>query len=277
MKPFTEEFVVVTATTDPDRALPYLRSWREQAVYAWRLIVVVNGRKVDVVPEGFGATWVGPSAEHLGTVPAFGRGLGVALEGPAPIIACLHDDVLIDEDGWDERVLSLFRNTARIGLVGFGGAVSLGAADIYQTPYDPMQLARGGFRSNLREAEAHGSRVVTNQPVAVLDGFSQIGRRRFWASPGNGRNLFSVMADLGVIHHAYDAALGGFARREGWETWLVPIACHHAGGLTAVGDRGYHAWAASQADGGDQAFWQQAHRWVYDEFRDVLPFSVEAS
>jgi hypothetical protein len=288
MKPRSDRLCVVTATTNGERAMACLRSWRDRAVYDFPLVVMVNGTSE---PQA-GLKALEPILlrhhvhGHLGVVPAFADGLEVALTHVgAEFFVCLHDDVLIEQDGWDALVLEHMVARPRCGLAGFGGGTGLGAADIYRTPYDPMQLARTHFISNMREAEAHGQRWMVPDRVACLDGFSQIGRRQFWQGVQHGgrewsgegtiENLFRTMEELGIIHHAYDAALGCYAKRLGWETWMIPVACHHFGGVTAVADKDYHAWAETQLEGGDQEFWQRSHRLVYDEFKDVLPFTTE--
>lgn len=302
MKPSLDAFCVVTATCDAARATDAVTSWIDRSTYRWPLVVVESGERAvpldaEIVPAAAAAHH--PllrtcQREHLGVVPAFALGLSMALSHTqASVIACLHDDVWIDEDGWDARVVEHFSAHPACGLAGFGGAKALGHPQIYQVPYDPMQLARGGFRSNMRDAEAHGSRTTETQRVACLDGFSQIGRRAYWMHVSAGqeeeqllhnlaqerhvqeRNLFGQLAALGVIHHAYDAALGCFAARLGWETWLIPVACHHAGGQTAVAHAPYHAWAATQIEDGDQGFWRQAHEIVYAQFRDTLPLTTK--
>jgi hypothetical protein len=265
---------IVTATTDPDRAHDCLASWMATAVTQPRLQTVVNS--------------------YLGTVPAFRLGVERALQEdpPADIIACLHDDLEITEQGWDDKVLEHFRRHPHCGLLGFGGAIALGDADLYQKPYNPMSLARQGFRSNMRDAELHGIRSLLAERVACLDGFSQIGRREFWLGQGLRPNLdnahdpdrygglrqweapLEAIEDHGIIHHFYDGALGALAERMGWEVWYLPVACHHFGGRTAVGDSGYQAWAAKQIPGGDQGYWEQSHRHAYDWLRDVLPIRI---
>jgi len=268
MKPHVDTLVVVTATTDPSRAAECLQSWLDTAHYQWELIVVANG--------------VSKTAPFLGVVPAFAEGVRLALQTRADVIACLHDDLQIKEEGWDSLLLAHFQLQPRCGLAGFGGGRTLGAPDIYKIPYEPHQLARGTFVSNMEEAELHGGRVLVPQTVACLDGFSQIGRRAFWQNrpegvlptAGNATNLFQRLADLGLMHHAYDAALGCYAKRLGWDAWMLPVHCHHYGGVTAVADQRYHEWADRQIIGGDEGFWEKAHMKVYDEFRDVLPFGV---
>lgn len=154
----------------------------------------------------------------------------------------------------------------------------------------------------MRDAEAHGCRSEMAEPVACLDGFSQIGKREFWEGftertmrtgeghqmllNGEETNLFAVMEAWGVVHHFYDGMLGAFAKRLGYMTWYLPVACHHFGGRTAVADTRYHEWAARHVNEltrtdarndeqarptGDQFFWTQAHQIGYDQFRDCLP------
>jgi hypothetical protein len=260
---------VVTASTNIARAARCLDSWKDYAETAIPVLIVENG--ITEQP-------------YLGTVPAFRRGVDVMLEmSNIDLIACLHDDVEILETGWDEKVIRQFARQPACGLLGFGGAIGLGDADLYQTPYNPMQLARIGFRSDLVDAEAHGARSLLPERVACLDGFSQIGRREFWlgcrasgwegTSPEQPRP-WTALEQLGLKHHIYDGALGCLAKRYGWETWYLPVRCRHLGGQTAVGDPGYQAWAKTQHAGGDHGFWEDGHRRVYDAFRDVLPLRV---
>lgn len=285
---------VVTASTNLGRARGCLESWHEHATLPLQVLVVENG-----VPE----------QPHLGTVPAFRRGVDQLLrESDAEVIACLHDDFEIQEAGWDEKVLRGFDRYPQVGLLGFGGAKGLGDEDLYQKDYEPMQLARRGFRSNLVDAEAHGLRSLLSERVACLDGFSQVGRRAFWEGfsfkqarlaphldrlaeelaaewpqgfigegPAEAAKTFTleanrpwtVLESLGFIHHFYDGALGCLAKRYGWQVYYVPLRARHYGGRTAVGDPGYQAWA--QQYGGDHALWREAHRIGYGAFMDVLP------
>lgn len=293
MKPINDRLAIVTASTNLGRAKDCLQSWRDRAAYACPTVIVLNGVGDQPMPDADLGTLLLRRAEHDGVVPAFAAGVTAALEHTkAEFIICLHDDVLIEQDGWDVMVLDHFIQRPACGLAGFGGGKTLGATNIYQVPYDPMQLARGTFMSNMRDAEAHGQRWLMSERVACLDGFSQIGRRAFWegrysetfnqaANIGKAAhdrypdgNLFDLMEKWGIVHHAYDAALGCFAKRLGWDVWTLPVACHHFGGRTAVADTKYHDWAKAQIDDGDQGFWKASHRIVYDQFRDVLPIDL---
>lgn len=287
----SSRLAVVTASTDLRRSAVCLNSWRELAVdQHFPCLIVENG----------------DGRPYLGTVPAFRRGIDELLATTeVEVICAFHDDVQIYEHGWDARVLRLFDEHPACGLAGFGGAAGLGSANLYTTPYDPMHLARIGFRSNMVEAETHGIRSLLTQRVACLDGFSQIGRRAFWegfscreqktrpyldamtqslaaefggvAAPTftlEANRPWTYLEDLGVIHHFYDGMLGCLAARYGWETWYLPISCQHYGGQTAVGDAGYQDWAKTKTEGGDHGFWEAAHKIGYEAFRDVLPLRV---
>lgn len=294
---------IVTATLDYPRAEACIGSWYRHAADAIDVYIVgqTAGRgdwEAIAHQKNGGTTYGYKSLEILGVVPAFNVGVQRALEDGAAIIACLHDDLEIEQGGWDDTVVNLFKACPRAGLCGFGGAKGLGSDDLYKAPYHPMQLARQGFRSNMRHAEAHGIRSEVAEPVACLDGFSQIGKREFWEGytertmrTGAGHqmllndqqtNLFAVMEAWGVVHHFYDGMLGCFAKRLGYMGWYLPVACHHYGGVTAVTDTRYHEWAAKQTPlahdagtgaptPGDQVFWTRAHQIGYDQFRDVLP------
>lgn len=323
---------IVTATVDLDRSKACRFSWPELATEGVAVYTVVNG--ASEIQASSDQRWLrladvfgGPrhfyyAKDILGVVPAYAIGVQQALEDGAEVIACLHDDLLIEEEKWDRWVWTAF-DDPKVGLVGFGGGVGLGAGDLYQTPYNPMQLARQGFVSNMRDAEAHGERCTIARPVACLDGFSQIGRAKFWQGWANpkvewsrtcigcgaqrfagsalagrcafcdgqenndtsdsvGRNLFDLMQQWGVVHHFYDGMLGCFAKRLGWQVWMLPVACHHFGGQTAVANSAYQEWAAKASyqieneiiAQGDAAFWHTAHLVGYDEFRDVLPIRL---
>lgn len=283
---------IVTASTDLERARPCIESWIQYAQETPAIFLILNsGPKPTLVNLSAPVAWL-HREEYLGSVRAFQTGVDVALESPAEIIACLHDDFEIQEPGWDQKVLKYFARNSAMGLAGFGGAIGLGALDMYEKPYDPMSLARVGFRSDLIDAEHHGIRSVLAEQVACLDGFSQIGRREFWegqtisrgplgdrtarrlSTQDPSQRPWAVLHDLGIRHHLYDGLLGALAARYGWETWYLPLRGRHWGGRTAVGDAGYQRWAMLQQPGGDQGFWEEAHRIGYEQFRDVLPLRV---
>jgi hypothetical protein len=281
VKPWLGSFAVVTATASLKAAAPAIRSWQAAASFSWPLVIVLNGSRETGRVDGEQVIIV-RSHEFLGSVPAFRTGLDAAATLPGlRSVACFHDDLHLRERGWDATTYAALAEK-RIGLVGYGCALGLGSDDLYQTEYNPMQLARQGFISNLANAEQHGIRSLAPQRVACCDGFALVGRASWWlhgqpgpAAPPSVKTVpkpWHYLAQQGLIHHAYDSFLGLLAHRAGWETWYQPVACDHTGGGTAVANPGYAAWANPQ--GGDGAFWEQAHKVLYRDGRGVLPLRM---
>lgn len=181
--------------------------------------------------------------------------LGRKLVIDAEILAFFHDDLIIKEP-WLERVLEQFEDD-KVGLVGFGGALIHGTKDLYKKPYDFHQLGRDLYRSNVDDAEVHGERFKGVCDVAVLDGFSLIVRR-------------SILDSLGgwpvelLDYSLYDYWLSCATHRLGYRIRLIGVRCHHLGGRTAV--------ALKKAEGCGEKH-ELAHKYIYDEFRDVLPWN----
>ncbi len=269
------KLAIVTGMVEPRRTRPLWKSWREQPGADLDIHVTVNGQSDsgEGDPETDRALFqlarpgsLTFSREILGTVGAFAAGMRhVRVDNS--ICALLHDDLRIDEPDWADTVLKFFE-THPDCVAGFGGASGVGVEGMYDRPFDPMSLVRHDFMSNLQEAAVHGKRVTEARRVAVLDGFSLIGREWFLA------RALAKLGQLGVVHHAYDVYFGALARSLGYETWLLPIACHHHGGLTAVGSEAYQEWARKN-HGGDQKIWEHAHRAVWEACKGILPFRVE--
>lgn len=202
-------------------------------------------------------TWVVNGKD--GMLPAYEHGFRTAASCGYDILAYLHDDTIVHEKHWKDRVLKEFEDP-QVGLVGFGGALGHGSPDIYTAPYDYHQLGRSHFLSNMRDAESHGQRFTGSCDVAVLDGFSLIVRREVLEKAGGW-----PVAKLGYV--GYDYWLSCMTRRLGYRIRVVGVACDHLGGRTFV----------KLGIGHGPEHWQQfleAHRYIYDEFRDVLPYSV---
>lgn len=213
------------------------------------------------------------------------RGIG---KSPSDIFVFLHDDVLIEQRGWDQAILDHFATHPRCGLAGFGGGVGFAADDIYKVPYDYRQLARLTFVSNMREAESHGYRVMTPCRVAALDGFALIVSRDFYTrfgplrEPGaphlNRTTSEGAWDDClrdGVPYHMYDAWISCRAAELGYEVWMLPVACHHQGGQTSVSRQTEYAQVVSRLGyASAEDLYAKGHEAVYRRFAGLLPIRV---
>lgn len=229
--------------------IPFERSMLECVPSTWRISVTTSDKNIGVT-EAYHAIY----ERH--------RDVGAATD----LLLYIHDDVHILERGWDSRLEVFLREHPKAGLVGFGGARGLGDPDLYRKPYVLTQLARRQFMSNMRDAEAHGARIDQPQRVATLDGFS-LGCRRGFLDQLGGYNWWPYP------HHSYDNGLACEAARHGWETWVLPIACHHHGGLTAT--RPAYTEGLAATFGGDGEIHRLGHILLYERYRDVLPLWVE--
>jgi len=175
-----------------------------------------------------------------------------------PILCYLHDDVICREEGWDVRLLKEFEDP-KVGLVGFGGALAHGSSELYKRPYELTNLRRMGYLSNVDDAEVHGERFSGSCDVAVLDGFCLCIRRSVLDRIGGWKIL--IDAYIGFI--AYDYVICALVRRLGYRIRVVGCRCHHRGGGTSV-----------KINVDRQAEYDYAHRWCYENLRDVLPYKV---
>jgi GT2 family glycosyltransferase len=172
----------------------------------------------------------------------------------SPILGYVHDDVVVRDPEWLSRVLREF-DDPHVGMVGFGGALRHGSESLYQMPYRLAQFGRSDFRSNLFDAERHGKRFTGSCNVAVLDGFAMFVRREILEKARG----WPVGTPIGYF--CYDYWLSCEVRRQGYRIRLVGVACTHLGGKSSSGVQ----LTESSKD---------AHQYIYDTCRDVLPFKV---
>lgn len=172
-----------------------------------------------------------------------------------PILAHLHDDLIIHEGKWDLRVLEEFADPS-VGVVGFAGAPGHGHPNMYKQPYELSSLGRVGFKSNMRNAEQHGARFTESCDVAVLDGMALFVRRELLDKCG-GWPLGTP-----ISYFCYDYWLCCNARRNNYRVRLVGVDCEHLGGKS------------TGLNPNLRADFEASHRYMYDNFKDVLPARV---
>lgn len=179
-------------------------------------------------------------------------------------ILYLHDDVTIHDPDWIDRFTMLTYNPECVGI-GFGGALGLGSADLYRKPYHISQLARRGYRSNQTDAEVHGEREEGDCRVAVLEQFGMALRADWLREHGGwptGR----------LTHHMIDGWIACEAARSGKELWMSGVSCtHHGGGSSTTEGYKKAKWLQGHSLESDH---QIPHRWIFDEYHDVLPLEV---
>lgn len=181
------------------------------------------------------------------------------------VISFVHDDVAIHDPKWLESVMITFENPQCVA-VGLGGATSLGRPDLYRKPYNIWNMARGGYASNQEDAETHGERFTGVRRVAVLDAFFLAVRVSFLRSVGG-------WPINHLTHHCLDLWLACEAARAGKEIWMTGIKCNHYGGKSSTSPAyGNAKWLQG---GSLETDHELPHKWLFDNYRDVLPLEVE--
>lgn len=189
---------------------------------------------------------------------------------PPAIIIYAHDDLTLHDPDWLSLVRSAFNTThgdddPNIVAVGLGGATGLGNRDLYRKPFNIWNMARTGYASNQTDAETHGERFTSVRRVAVLDAFF-MAVRTDWLQSIEGWPVKHL------THHCLDLWLACEAARAGKEIWMTGVSCTHHGGGTST--KPTYAQAKWLKGGSLEQDHIQPHRWLYEEYRDVLPIKV---
>lgn len=266
------KIVLAAATCQPDLLYETVTIAADHAEGDVGLVVVGNGCDVDAkkFPEKFSFATVRNREKNEGVPRALHDLWELSCSAGSPegrdeVVCYIHDDLQILEKGWDSRIRETFTRDPRCGLAGFGGSTALGGDEIYKVPYEVHQLGRRDFWSNMVGAEVHGKQTTTPRPIVFTDGQSMFVRRSL---------LDEIQGwswwPFHLVHHAYDYGIACMARRRGYTGWLVPCHVNHLGGQTMPV---YHALADQH--GGDSAVHAASHRFVYEEFRDVLPLRLK--
>lgn len=169
----------------------------------------------------------------------------------ADILFYVHDDVICHEQDWDLRVLKEFEDQ-EVGMVGFAGAPGYCHPDLYAVPFSHLAMGRVGFKSNMRNWRQHGAFFNGTCDVSVVDGFAFAIRRDLLEKVGG----WPVDSPLG--YYLYTEWLCCEVKRQGKRIRLVGVDCDHLNGKTS-----------SIANITDD--FMEAHRFLYEHNRDVLP------
>ncbi len=216
----------------------------------------------------------------------------ILLEGcDADVIIYIHDDVSIHESNWTTSVMALFDNPQCVA-VGIGGATALGHPDLYKKPYSIWNLARFGYVSNQTDWQVHGGHETGSKRVATIEQFFMAIRTDWLRSrrtlgPRMRLPFFLCIDPEDVIpcwversgwpthaltHHMLDGWLACEAAQDGKEIWMTGVSCTHHGGGTST--KAAYAEAKWLKGGSMEADHTEPHRWLYDNYRDVLPIRV---
>ena len=152
--------------------------------------------------------------ENVGVFPTLLKSIEIA---NTPYLLHMHNDVLIHEKGWDERIIKAFEDDPQLGMVGFFGAPGVGPDGARLAPHGNMLGREWGTPGNL-----HGGILQDMFPSCVFDSLAMCFRvDAFKKLP---------IPDNMPPHHWYDRIITLLMIESGWRAATIGIAFDHHGG-----------------------------------------------
>jgi GT2 family glycosyltransferase len=170
--------------------------------------------------------------ENIGVMPGLNQAWQV-LKDVTDYIFFPHNDLMIYEKNWDDKLVRVLSDLPDCGVAGFYGAKGIGTNDIYRSPYVMQQLIRleNVSACTRMNAAVHGFRPPRGETeeVAVMDGFSLIVRTELLNKLGGFDRSYPP-------HHNYDNDICLESIDKGYRNFVISMDADHLGGRTDVGE-----------------------------------------
>lgn len=213
------------------------------------------------------APWVVRTGPNVGNYPVY-HACAELLD--SDLLFFIHDDFIIHEEGYDQRLIEAFRDDPKLGLVGVIGSPefdAMGGRGFLS--FSNFQGKSGGS-----PAEAHGHRFAGFMPAASVDGCALCFRRDF---------LLELPVKEGFPpHHFYDRLFSAQMLERGHRVGLLGIACDHLSGRTSCSFEGWDTLAREWCEangvfregtnGWDHQIYLEAEAQFLAEYRDEKRF-----
>lgn len=187
------------------------------------------------------------------------------------IVLWMHNDVMIHEFGWEQRILTEFNQDNKLGIAGFFGGRSVGPDGGRGHPEG--NLIGQVWGQNIRD---HGHLLTDKHPAVVFDSLAMIINRTIF----NALNVPYV-----APHHWFDRIMTLWFVSHGYHALTIGVGFDHYGGATSVGQNNRHSefvqrWCESKGLSMDQNWDYTLYKYGSDFFRNTwgnrLPVTVNA-
>jgi len=177
------------------------------------------------------------NGENIGVLPTFKQGVELS---SGDLVCFIHNDVLIHEQGWNERVAWAFAEDHKLGLAGLLGARGVNPDGGREGTMSHMLGAEWGKTEIQPAAIHHGELMMARHSAIVLDGVGMFFRKSALHDVAEHSNIF---ADDRPPHHWYDRNICLNFIFRGWHVDVIGIQFDHFSGATANVSPQYHLGA----------------------------------
>ncbi len=202
------------------------------------------------------------------------------------VVAYLHNDMMVREEGWDARILAAFDKDPKLALVGFLGSNEIDGAGGRGLGTTSSYMGFEYETISASKAEIHGRRTIGTEAAAVVDHCSMIFRIAML------KQLPAQEESGYAPHHFYDRILSCEILSKYWHIAMIGIQCDHSGGGTGLckvphegvelgvlnRNESYKKWLTQKSisfkedDNLDLVVYKEAEKIFLNKWRDQLAF-----
>lgn len=156
----------------------------------------------------------------------------------ADLIGLIHNDMVIYEPGFDERMKKAFADDPQLGLVGLCGSNEIdynggrGAGTMLWFRGGEVKI---GDRVIKGQDQSAGRRIYDLEPAVCLDSLFMMFRREAIPELMNGRDPWQDV----TLAHFYDRIWPIRTIEAGYRVGVMGVDCDHLGGMTTTANERY--------------------------------------
>jgi glycosyltransferase involved in cell wall biosynthesis len=212
--------------------------------------------------------------ENQGVLGVFQTGMQIT---SADIVAFIHNDLLIHEDGYDKKIIQAFEERPKLGMAGFvGGRGVAGNGGRYRTTSNMLGKEWGSCECHTVIGAHHGEISTGFTYASTLDGCCTIFRRTAYDDIVANTDCFSSRRPL---NHWYDRNIPLHMIQRGWQVGIVGVGFDHFSANTGAGTESYHSsvrkWASEQnvdlGEAPDHGSYLEGERQFMEEWGPLCP------
>jgi glycosyltransferase involved in cell wall biosynthesis len=240
--------------------------------YAWNdnndIIVIDNGSITPYFPQ-YDQVRVLRNEVNTGYFPSIVQGLLAAQNN---IVLTQHNDVLIQEEYYDQRILDEFENDSKLGIAGFFGG--RGVAE--NGGRDHAESNMVGFDWGM-PGHLHGHIQEETHPSVVFDSLAMIYNKDIFFKVFSKNEIDNI-----PIHHWPDRIVTLSIVMAGYHGLTIGVAFDHYGGATSVAnvefDKLTARWVKEKGlpieENPDYTLYKYGERMFQSKFRGKFPVRV---